>query len=315
MRPTDPSGLERYYVLTGGRSGPGGSASSLDVATLIVSRAAPSPGMQHEHEEIVRRCREPLSVAELGAHLGLPFNILAVLLTDLLDAGGVEARNPIPASGAGAAGPTSRSLRRYSVDFKGFDHPDRGSDGGTRSVKVMIAGGFGTGKTTMVRSVSDIKPLTTEETLTQASADVDNLIGVADKTETTVSLDFGKIGINDELVLYLFGTPGQERFWFLWNGLFKGALGAVVLVDTRRLASSFRAIEEMERQDVPFVIALNVFPDSKDHPVEEIRDALDISPHIPVVACDARDRASSRDVLIALIRHLKERSAVALESR
>ncbi|WP_328492416.1 ATP/GTP-binding protein [Streptomyces sp. NBC_00414] len=204
------------------------------------------------------------------------------------------------------------------MDFKGFDHPDRNpADGaaGARSVKVMIAGGFGTGKTTMVRSVSDIKPLTTEETLTQASADVDNLIGVADKQETTVSLDFGKIGINDQLMLYLFGTPGQERFWFLWNGLFKGALGAVVLVDTRRLASSFRAIEEMERQDVPFVIALNVFPDSKDHPVEEIRDALDISPDIPVVACDARDRASSRDVLIALIRHLKERSAVALESR
>jgi uncharacterized protein len=204
------------------------------------------------------------------------------------------------------------------VDFKGFDHPDRDpADGaaGARSVKVMIAGGFGTGKTTMVRSVSDIKPLTTEETLTQAGADVDNLIGVADKQETTVSLDFGKIGLNDQLMLYLFGTPGQERFWFLWNGLFKGALGAVVLVDTRRLASSFRAIEEMERQDVPFVIALNVFPDSKDHPVEEIRDALDISPDIPVVACDARDRASSRDVLIALIRHLKERSAVVLESR
>ncbi|MEU8849178.1 ATP/GTP-binding protein [Streptomyces sp. NPDC048384] len=201
------------------------------------------------------------------------------------------------------------------MDLKGFDQPGGPGAGGTRSVKVMIAGGFGTGKTTMVRSVSDIKPLTTEETLTQASADVDHLIGVADKTQTTVSLDFGKIGLNDSLTLYLFGTPGQERFWFLWNGLFKGALGAIVLVDTRRLASSFRAIEEMERQDVPFVVALNVFPDSKDYPVEEIRDALDISPHTPVVACDARDRASSRDVLVALIRHLKERSAVALESR
>lgn len=201
------------------------------------------------------------------------------------------------------------------MDFEGFDHPDRRSDGGTRSVKVMIAGGFGTGKTTMVRSVSDIKPLTTEETLTQASADDDNLIGVGDKRETTVSLDFGKIALNDELVLYLFGTPGQERFWFLWNGLFKGALGAVVLVDTRRLASSFRAIEEMERQSVPFVIALNVFPDSRQHPIEEIRDALDISPHTPIVACDARDRGSSRDVLIALIHHLKECSAVALEPR
>ncbi|MFE5240030.1 MULTISPECIES: GTP-binding protein [unclassified Streptomyces] len=201
------------------------------------------------------------------------------------------------------------------MDFKGFDRPDQAAGGGTRSVKVMIAGGFGTGKTTLVRSVSDIKPLTTEETLTQASVDVDDLIGVADKQETTVSLDFGKIGINEELVLYLFGTPGQERFWFLWNGLFKGALGAVVLVDTRRLASSFRAIEEMERQDVPFVIALNVFPDSKDHPIEEIRDALDIPEHTPVVTCDARDRTSSRDVLIALIRHLKARSAVALEPR
>lgn len=201
------------------------------------------------------------------------------------------------------------------MDLNGFDYPGRPDGGGTRSVKVMIAGGFGTGKTTMVRSVSDIKPLTTEETLTQASADVDHLIGVAEKTETTVSLDFGKIGLNDSLMLYLFGTPGQERFWFLWNGLFKGALGAVVLVDTRRLASSFRAIEEMERQNVPFVVALNVFPDSKDYPVEEIRDALDIPEHIPVVACDARDRASSRDVLVALIRHLKDRSAVALESR
>ncbi|MEU9360239.1 ATP/GTP-binding protein [Streptomyces sp. NPDC048301] len=202
------------------------------------------------------------------------------------------------------------------MDFKGFDRPGRhAADGGTRSVKVMIAGGFGTGKTTLVRSVSDIKPLTTEETLTQASVDVDDLIGVADKQETTVSLDFGKIGLNEELVLYLFGTPGQERFWFLWNGLFKGALGAVVLVDTRRLASSFRAIEEMERQNVPFVIALNVFPDSKDHPIEEIRDALDVPDHTPVVTCDARDRASSRDVLIALIHHLKARSAAALEPR
>ncbi|MFF4545053.1 ATP/GTP-binding protein [Streptomyces sp. NPDC001435] len=201
------------------------------------------------------------------------------------------------------------------MDWKGFDHPGEPAAGGTRSVKVMIAGGFGTGKTTMVRSVSDIKPLTTEETLTQASVEDDHLIGVADKAETTVSLDFGKISLNESLMLYLFGTPGQERFWFLWNGLFKGALGAVVLVDTRRLASSFRAIEEMERQDVPFVIALNIFPDSKQHPIEEIRDALDISPDIPVVACDARDRASSRDVLVALIRHLQERSAVALEPR
>ncbi|MFJ8008603.1 GTP-binding protein [Streptomyces fagopyri] len=201
------------------------------------------------------------------------------------------------------------------MDSKGFDRPGRGPDRGPRSVKVMIAGGFGTGKTTLVASVSDIKPLTTEESLTEAGAGLDDLIGVTGKTRTTVSMDFGKISLNDELVLYLFGTPGQERFWFLWNGLFKGALGAVVLVDTRRLASSFRAIEEMERQDVPFVIALNVFPDSPRHPVEEIRDALDLPAHTPIVACDARDRISSRDVLIALVRHLQERSAAAREMR
>ncbi|MEU9916897.1 ATP/GTP-binding protein [Streptomyces sp. NPDC051001] len=201
------------------------------------------------------------------------------------------------------------------MDLNGFDRLGRPDDGETRSVKVMIAGGFGTGKTTLVGSVSDIRPLTTEETLTEASAGDDRLIGVADKTETTVSLDFGKIRLNDSLMLYLFGTPGQERFWFLWNGLFKGALGAVVLVDTRRLASSFRAIEEMERQNVPFVVALNIFPDSRHYPVEEIRDALDIPPHVPVVACDARDRDSSRDVLVALIRHVKDRFAVALEPR
>ncbi|MBB5125917.1 GTP-binding protein [Streptomyces griseoloalbus] len=201
------------------------------------------------------------------------------------------------------------------MDSKGFDGIGRHADGGVRSVKVMIAGGFGTGKTTMVRSVSDIRPLTTEETLTQASVGVDDLIGVAEKSQTTVSLDFGKIGLNDSLVLYLFGTPGQERFWFLWNGLFKGALGAVVLVDTRRLASSFRAIEEMERQNVPFVIALNVFPDSRDYPVEEIRDALDVPAHIPIVSFDARDRAASRDVLLALIRHVQGRPAVAVEPR
>ncbi|MER6437181.1 MULTISPECIES: ATP/GTP-binding protein [unclassified Streptomyces] len=200
------------------------------------------------------------------------------------------------------------------MDSTGFDRPDR-PDGGPRSVKVMIAGGFGTGKTTLVGSVSDIRPLTTEETLTEAGADADDLIGVAGKTRTTVSMDFGKISLNERLVLYLFGTPGQERFWFLWNGLFKGALGAVVLVDTRRLASSFRAIEEMERQDVPFVIALNVFPDSPRHPVEEVRDALDLPPDTPIVSCDARDRSSSRDVLIALVRHLQERSAAAREVR
>lgn len=195
------------------------------------------------------------------------------------------------------------------MDFKGFDHPDQRSGGGTRSVKVMIAGGFGTGKTTMVGSVSDIEPLTTEETLTQASVGVDDLIGVVDKTQTTVSLDFGKIGINDELVLYLFGTPGQERFWFLWNGLFDGALGAVVLVDTRRLEVSFDVIGRLEERGVPFVVALNSFPEAPAYPTDELRAALDLPEHVPIVECDARLRASSRDVLMTLMRYLHSLAA------
>lgn len=196
------------------------------------------------------------------------------------------------------------------MGYKGFDSPASDpQQAGSRSVKVMIAGGFGTGKTTMVGSISDIQPLTTEETLTEASAGVDDLAGVADKSQTTVSLDFGRVRLNDNLMLYLFGTPGQERFWFLWNGLFKGALGAVVLVDTRRLHTSFKAIEELEdlRADVPFVVALNVFPDGKEYPVEEVREALDISEDTPIVRCDARDRESSRAVLVTLIQHVMDR--------
>jgi signal recognition particle receptor subunit beta len=149
------------------------------------------------------------------------------------------------------------------VDLKGFDHPGGPEAGGTRSVKVMIAGGFGTGKTTMVRSVSDIKPLTTEETLTQASAGVDHLIGVADKAETTVSLDFGKIGINEQLVLYLFGTPGQQRFWFMWDDIVRGAIGAVVLADTRRLKDCFPVLDYFESSGLPYVVAVNHFDGSE----------------------------------------------------
>ncbi|HEV3170994.1 MAG TPA: ATP/GTP-binding protein [Actinocrinis sp.] len=172
------------------------------------------------------------------------------------------------------------------------------------AVKIVIVGGFGVGKTTMVGSVSEIRPLTTEETMTQAGVGVDDPTGVELKTATTVAMDFGRISLSDELVLYLFGTPGQERFWFLWNGLFQGALGAVVLIDTRRLAASFDVLGQLEERGVPFVVAINRFPDSPDHPVEQLRSALDLPEAVPIVDCDARDRASSRDVLLALMRYL-----------
>ncbi|AVZ73050.1 ATP-binding protein [Streptomyces lunaelactis] len=175
----------------------------------------------------------------------------------------------------------------------------------TAAVKVVIVGGFGVGKTTLVGSVSEIRPLTTEETMTQAGVGVDDTNGVERKTSTTVAMDFGRISINEELVLYLFGTPGQERFWFLWRGLFEGALGAVVLVDTRRLEVSFDVIGRLEERGVPFVVAVNSFPDAPGYPLEEVRGALDLAPGVPIVDCDARLRGSARDVLMTLMRYLQ----------
>ncbi|MBO0823464.1 MAG: ATP/GTP-binding protein [Actinobacteria bacterium] len=168
-------------------------------------------------------------------------------------------------------------------------------------IKILIAGGFGAGKTTLVSSVSEIKPLRTEEALTQPSIEVDTLDGVADKSTTTVAMDFGRITIRDDLVLYLFGTPGQHRFWFMWDELAVGALGAVVIADTRRLADSFPAVDYFERRQLPFVVAVNCFDGARRYPPEAVRAALDLSPGTPVVMCDARERGSSRDVLVALV--------------
>lgn len=174
----------------------------------------------------------------------------------------------------------------------------------TTAVKIVIVGGFGVGKTTMVGSVSEIRPLTTEETMSQASIGVDNVHRSRTKTATTVAMDFGRISISEELVLYLFGTPGQERFWFLWSGLFEGALGGVVLVDTRRIDASFDVMGRLEESGVPFVVAVNSFPGAPRYTAETLRAALDLPAVVPIVTCDARERDSSRDVLMALMRYL-----------
>ncbi|GAA3761280.1 GTP-binding protein [Salinactinospora qingdaonensis] len=170
------------------------------------------------------------------------------------------------------------------------------------ALKIVIVGGFGVGKTTMVSSVSEIPPLSTEEVMTQASVGIDNAAGVQNKNATTVAFDFGRISLNEQKVLYLFGAPGQERFWFLWDQLFTGSLGAVVLVDTRRLEDSWYSIDRLEFHQTPFVVAVNRFGEGP--PLERVRDALSLSDEVPLVDCDARRRDSARDVLITLVHHI-----------
>ncbi|WP_150252879.1 GTP-binding protein [Nocardiopsis deserti] len=177
------------------------------------------------------------------------------------------------------------------------------------ALKILVAGGFGAGKTTMVGSVSEIAPLSTEEVMTEASYGIDDLSGVEAKTTTTVALDFGRITINEHLVLYLFGTPGQERFWFMWEELSEGALGAVVIADTRRLETCFAAVDFFERRGVPFVVAVNCFEGAHRYEPEEVRDALSLDPAIPVVLCDARERESAKRVLVTLVNRVAERMA------
>nr|WP_235613525.1 ATP/GTP-binding protein [Streptomyces olivochromogenes] len=171
------------------------------------------------------------------------------------------------------------------------------------ATKIVVAGGFGVGKTTLVTAVSEITPLQTEALMTQASEETDDLTGTPDKVTTTVAMDFGRITLDDDLVLYLFGTPGQQRFWFMWDDLVRGAIGAVVLADTRRLKDCFPALDYFESCGLPYVVAVNHFDGSEQFDADDVREALTVPSHIPVMIMDARRRISVVETLLALVGH------------
>jgi len=182
-----------------------------------------------------------------------------------------------------------------------------------QSVKILVVGAFGVGKTTLIGSVSEIAPLRTEETMTSASVGVDSLAGLDEKATTTVAMDFGRITVSPEVVLYLFGTPGQRRFWDLWEGLAEGAVGALVLVDTRRVEDSFEVFDQLEtRTGMPFAVALNDFPGAPNYSTDQLREALDLLPDTPIIHCDARNKESSAQALISLVEHALHYPAKAL---
>ena len=265
----------------------------------------------NERQAILERCSRPISVVELSAYLRLPLAVAQVLTGDLADDGFlcVHQAPEMPSQDRDLLR-TPRARRAEQADGGGVM-----TDGGEMRqlpVKLIIAGGFGVGKTTFVASASDIEPLTTEAAMTTVAEDVDDVGEVTQKTTTTVAMDFGRLSLEGGLNLFLFGTPGQDRFGFMWDDLCRGAVGAIVLIDSRRFEDCWPAVEYFERTGMPFAAVVNRFDGRLAHDLDEVREALDVPSSVPILDVDARDRQSALEAIVVLLHHCIARVAAGV---
>jgi signal recognition particle receptor subunit beta len=290
--------LVRPYAVTGGRTTP---RQQLALEALVCSTGYEPRDLSvlsSECRAILRFCVDWRSVAEISAVLQLPVGVVRVLVADMSTDGVLRVHQPDLEEGPGRD-----VLARVLDGLRGSEpsEPPRAQD--AIPVKILVAGGFGAGKSTFVDSASEITPLRTEAVMTTASAGIDDLSDVPDKETMTAAMDFGRITLAGDLVLYMFGTPGVPRLWFFWDDLIQGAIGAVVLVDTRRLADSFPAVDYFERVGLPFAIGINGFHGEFPYAIKDVREALDLEPTVPVVQCDARNRESAKATIVTLLEH------------